>query len=648
MLKLSWNSLLRKPDNRIGQRPIFFLHVPKTAGTAVRLFLEAPLRRDEIYRVASSPAEIPRRRDEPFAPSIKFVSGHVPYWFKEAIPGAQTLLFLRDPVERVLSTYYYWKSLPKPAADDHSQEAELMREVEGVSLEDFVTNENAYWRHSISNYACLLVGHTSPWALDTPFDASTAARAHERLDSIEMVGVVERLSDSLSLIANRLGIPFEGALPSQNVTQKRREAAAIAPSIVAAIRVANESDAALLEHANTLIDKRRRPSPTFSFGARSAFDERFAPIEAKGGLTLRPGEQPILSVGWLGPETENDDSWRFASAKGPATLYVALPAKQNLSMIIDSPFASKGFDYGQLSIAVDGEQLAHEAVHAKHRTLIITSPIPPTPQPCLRKIVFHYERSQSVSDTHDYDSRVAFAVSQITLTASPANAPHMTWASVRVITAALTAEAETARAKRKTSVEYAAGLARAARAKEQYIKSLLAAIEEKDRNANSLAAAVADKDRDAAAFPNVLREKDRHIASLTQALAEKDRNAAKLSNALRDKDLNAAKLTRALEEKEQSAAALAAALKNLERNVASLTTALQEKELYAESLRRTLETKEVYAAELAATISDKDRYAASLAGAIEEKDRYAAALQEALDAAAAQTIPPVERRASHG
>lgn len=472
------------PESRIGQMPIFFLHIPKTAGTAVRHFLEAPLRRHEIVRVHGSAEEYERRRKEPFGPKVKFLSGHVPYWFGEALPARQTMLFLRDPVERVLSTFYFWKSLPKPSPEDHSPEADLLRRTEHLTLEEFIHDPASPGGGSISNFSCRLVGHAQPWQVDSPFDEKIQALACARLESIELLGIAEQMSESLELIARRLGIPFAGSLPRQNVTQGRRGAADIAPSLVRAIRDANEGDIALWESGRAELARRLRagrPAP------QGATDHRFLPVMREGKLRLLLGEDPILGSGWFEAERgKGGASWRFASASRPTTLHMRLPSERTYMMLVDSPFAVRGFNYNSLAIKVDGALIPCFPLALPDRTLIITAPIQQA-KGAARE--FTFEGSPIAAEARPTtDSRdISFAVHSI-VWLSWTDENESAWSALQAIAQEMSHALETARADKASMSAQAETLSRTIESKDLQIQALQAELERFRRNAGAQAA----------------------------------------------------------------------------------------------------------------------------------------------------------------
>ncbi len=79
---------------------IYFLHIPKTGGTTLRLLLESELSAHEIYPCRNIHGDIVPVTHE-------LVSGHFPYWFCKKIDKdfdtAVKITILRDPIQRYLS-----------------------------------------------------------------------------------------------------------------------------------------------------------------------------------------------------------------------------------------------------------------------------------------------------------------------------------------------------------------------------------------------------------------------------------------------------------------------------------------------------------------------------------------------------------------
>jgi hypothetical protein len=491
------------------REPVFFLHIPKVAGTSIRHFLEGCLLRHEHYRIVSVPAEIETRASTPLSEEIKFVSGHAPFWYSEAFRSrARTLTILRNPIERALSTWRFWKGLPPPADADHSEEARLLRAVQAATLEEFAANRDGVWWGAINNYATWLIGHDKPWNLTAGFDEGMAALARTRLRTIELLGVVERLSPSMRLIASDLGIPQTRPVPQLNSSSPSSEADLVSPSIVRALTEANEHDMALWEDANLELSRRLERSPRTAVPLAALSDSRFAPRCVQGRYELTLGKDPLLCEGWLPPEEDDFGSWRFAAAPGPAELYLQWPVGSgDFAIVIKSPFCAPGFNYEAVEVSVDGNTIGRIVAQFHDHVCITTAAIPRSAAP-LRRLTLSYPDPHLDERTHaSHSNQIAFAVTSI----SWMECTSSCWDAVLHINGLLSTEVRSLREAAKARALDIQALEEMILKKDNYIASLLAALEEK---AISSSSAVRDLEA-------MIAKKDEYIASLLAALEEK-------------------------------------------------------------------------------------------------------------------------------
>jgi hypothetical protein len=338
---------------------------------------------------------------------------------------ARTLLFLRHPIERALSTYNFWTNLPDPEESDDSPEAQLLRAAKGVTLEEFVHSQDSLWWGAISNQATWLVGHAYPWDLDAPFDIATVKLAQHRIQTVDMLGLTERVDESMPLIASQLDIPYTRPLPAVNATPLNRESSRVAPSIVRALTDANEYDLALWEDANREFEKRLK---SFKRNASSSAPShpRISPRHQVRAVLntwrLNPGVDPIIGEGWLPQEESEELSWRYATSLGPAYLYVHWPIENDeCALVIDSPFSGENFDYDSIRIFIDENPVHCRCEKKDGLTILVTHRIPRA-QNAVRKIAFSYDDPQAgvpIEKRKTHAEQIAFAVSAIRWTKLP-------------------------------------------------------------------------------------------------------------------------------------------------------------------------------------------------------------------------------------
>lgn len=94
---------------------VISLHIPKTAGTAFRKVLQ------QVYGNTGIILDYPGEYRKFFQSEwttrkaqIKAIHGHFPLnKYEKYFPHARTIIWLRNPIERLISHYFFWKNIPK-------------------------------------------------------------------------------------------------------------------------------------------------------------------------------------------------------------------------------------------------------------------------------------------------------------------------------------------------------------------------------------------------------------------------------------------------------------------------------------------------------------------------------------------------------
>ncbi len=224
-----------------GNEPLLvFVHLRKTAGTTVSYIMYRHFRRGEAIDINGVTVDEANAQWNALSPEqrarVKGVRGHLPYG-RDLFPDRRIICFsmVRDPVERVVSEYYF--GLRSPREKLH---AVLNRD--RVSLEQFVNGELSA---DVHNAQTRMLAGAPPGENSREMLERALTNLRERL---VMVGISERLNESLLLCRALLGWRHV-IYRSININRVRPATNALPPQTLASIERANTLDRELYQNA---------------------------------------------------------------------------------------------------------------------------------------------------------------------------------------------------------------------------------------------------------------------------------------------------------------------------------------------------------------------------------------------------------------
>lgn len=201
-----------QPQEKI---PALFLHIQKTAGTSI---IETV--RHHYGADMTSHGDCWGHAPESFE-DVKFVSGHIGYNYAAALlPGRFSFTFLRNPVERILSMYFFCKGR-------NSNEFMIYRKANELSLEDFLLAglkdpwvKKNIWNNQVWQLAHGYA-HLDNRTIDNFSGDELLDMAKSHLENISYVGFTETVDQDFPFILSRLQMRPDTQLPKANVTNMR-------------------------------------------------------------------------------------------------------------------------------------------------------------------------------------------------------------------------------------------------------------------------------------------------------------------------------------------------------------------------------------------------------------------------------------------
>jgi hypothetical protein len=182
-------------------RPLFYLQIPKCGGTSVNVLLRKAFPAEQGVRwLEHHPRRLADNSDG-FGRHPCY-SGHVVYRFRDLLPARTAVMtFLRDPVDRAVSAFYYFRSLGREKLAVEQATPGLDRCCE-LSLDEFLKAEPHTARVNLGNIQTWMFSqphmyHVSPWR---PLTGADLDEARRNLERVAFVGVTNRFEESIRLL----------------------------------------------------------------------------------------------------------------------------------------------------------------------------------------------------------------------------------------------------------------------------------------------------------------------------------------------------------------------------------------------------------------------------------------------------------------
>jgi GT2 family glycosyltransferase len=361
-LGVAVQSIAWRRDKKISpSRPassLFFLHMRKTAGVAVR---DALINR---FPASSSPYFLAQPGDSRDPNVHPLVTGHVHYGFVKKLHEQPSIFtMLRDPLDRALSAYYFFRGHDQAKldelkqfvpADEYAQRIEFLTKARQCSLAEFLAREPELARFHLGNLQTRQLLHAQ---VTGDLNETHLSEALKNLEDCDVIGLLERLPESIALLEHRMGWEGVGSIRPQNVTRERLPKQQVDPAALDILTSWNRLDDELYQRAQKIFEARleamrAKPPDVIASGAAHLTSARaFTPA------------QPIHGHGWYARERAGDRWICWMGTTSHAWLDLSVETLRDSQLTCTFPYAISPLSLELLQIQVNGLPVEHQRSH---------------------------------------------------------------------------------------------------------------------------------------------------------------------------------------------------------------------------------------------------------------------------------------------
>lgn len=230
------------------EQALIFVHIPKTAGTTLSTIITKQYKPTEIFTFNPSISlskQIYNFKKNPDSTirKLKLIQGHFYYGLHNLLPQKCTYItFLRDPVDRLISYYYFIRNW---------QEHHLHQEAMSMSLVDFVCYSNiSTW---FDNGQTRFISGENPDFRQVSHEMLNKAK--KNIDNYFLIaGIQEDFDQSLIFLKNKLQWKKCFYAP-KNVNKFRIDKNDLSSRDLKVIENFNELDLELYRYAKNILDQ---------------------------------------------------------------------------------------------------------------------------------------------------------------------------------------------------------------------------------------------------------------------------------------------------------------------------------------------------------------------------------------------------------
>ncbi|MCQ6282351.1 sulfotransferase family 2 domain-containing protein [Bacillus sp. EB600] len=209
---------------------LIFMHIPKTAGITLRSIIKNQYMPEEVINTFEHDTGFETIEYRVRTENIKCLLSHHPFGIHKLVHKPFTYVtMLRDPVDRVISAYYYLHK-------NTDTLEEFKKKIDNVNLKEFVTQDDKDFQYFVNNMQTRIVSGEFD-----PKRANLNKAKDNFRDYFSVIGITEMFDESMNLMKEKFNWG-DIHYTKQNVTKKRPLKENVPEEIIKLIEEKNQLD----------------------------------------------------------------------------------------------------------------------------------------------------------------------------------------------------------------------------------------------------------------------------------------------------------------------------------------------------------------------------------------------------------------------